>query len=91
MSLQHIGQRIYHLRVEILQIPQWEFAQRTGTAQGNLSSLEKGRSLPSCFFLWSLQTTFHTDLNWLITGEGEPIRPSGNKRKNTLQTTENQP
>lgn len=71
MSLHEIGTRIHHLRVEVLALSQREFAQRMGIAQGNLSALEHGQSLPSCFFLWCLHATFSVNLHWLLTGQGE--------------------
>ncbi|MDJ1471129.1 helix-turn-helix transcriptional regulator [Cytophagaceae bacterium DM2B3-1] len=71
MDLQKIGQRILYVRTEIAKLPQREFVQRMGLGQSNISQLEKGQSLPSCFFLYSLHITYDVNLNWLMTGCGE--------------------
>ncbi|MDJ1467282.1 helix-turn-helix domain-containing protein [Xanthocytophaga flava] len=73
MSLQSISQRIHHIRTEVLHLPQQDFAQRMGMKQNNMSGIEKGQWLPSCFFLWALHTTYQINLHWLLTGEGEPM------------------
>ncbi|MDJ1484337.1 helix-turn-helix transcriptional regulator [Cytophagaceae bacterium YF14B1] len=71
MDLQKIGQRILYVRTEIAKLPQREFVQRMGLGQSNISQLEKGQSLPSCFFLYSLHVTYDVNLNWIMTGSGE--------------------
>ncbi|MDJ1491824.1 helix-turn-helix transcriptional regulator [Cytophagaceae bacterium DM2B3-1] len=71
MDLQNIGTRIYHLRTEILQLSQRDFSHLLGMGQGNISKVEKGQSLPSCFFLWSLYNTYQINVNWVLSGEGE--------------------
>jgi transcriptional regulator with XRE-family HTH domain len=71
MNLQQIGQRIRYVRTEIADLSQREFVQRMGMGQSNISQLEKGMSLPSCFFLLSLHVTYDVNLNWLLTGSGE--------------------
>ena len=76
MNLHEIGARIHHLRVEVLNLSQREFAQRMGITQGNLPCLEKGQSLPSCFFIWCLHMTFRVNLHWLMTGQGEVLVPA---------------
>ncbi|MDJ1495026.1 helix-turn-helix transcriptional regulator [Cytophagaceae bacterium DM2B3-1] len=73
MNLQEIGKRIYHFRTQILNLPQHDFAQRIGMGQSNVSSVEKEQTLPGCFFIWCLHTTYQIDLHWLFTGEGEPL------------------
>ncbi|MDJ1466952.1 helix-turn-helix domain-containing protein [Xanthocytophaga flava] len=73
MNLKDIGERIRLFRMDILNLSQREFAQRMGVAQGNLSSLEKGHQLPSCFFLWCLHATYQANVHWLFTGVGEPV------------------
>ncbi|MDJ1496827.1 helix-turn-helix transcriptional regulator [Cytophagaceae bacterium DM2B3-1] len=71
MNLQQIGERIRYVRTEITGLSQREFVQRMGLGQSNISALEKGQSLPSCFFLYSLHITYNVNLNWLMTGGGE--------------------
>ncbi|MDJ1470837.1 helix-turn-helix domain-containing protein [Xanthocytophaga flava] len=71
MNLQEIGQRIHHVRTEITGLSQREFVRRMGINQSNISTLEKGQSLPSCFFLFSMHITYNVNLNWLMTGCGQ--------------------
>ncbi|MDJ1498824.1 helix-turn-helix transcriptional regulator [Cytophagaceae bacterium DM2B3-1] len=73
MNLQQIGERIRYVRTEITGLPQREFVQRMGLGQSNISQLEKGQSLPSCFFLYTMHITYQVNLNWLMTGEGEAL------------------
>jgi transcriptional regulator with XRE-family HTH domain len=70
MNLQDIGARILHVRTEIIKLPQREFAQVMGMGQGNMSKIEKGQSLPSCFFLVSLYKTYRVNVNWVLSGDG---------------------
>ncbi|MDJ1498307.1 helix-turn-helix transcriptional regulator [Cytophagaceae bacterium DM2B3-1] len=74
MNLQQIGERIRYVRTEITGLPQREFVQRMGLGQSNISQLEKGQSLPSCFFLYTMHITYNVNLNWLMTGEGEVLK-----------------
>jgi len=71
MNLQQIGERIRYVRTEIADLSQREFVQRMGMGQSNISQLEKGQSLPSCFFLLCIHVTYDVNLNWLLTGVGE--------------------
>ncbi|MDJ1468683.1 helix-turn-helix transcriptional regulator [Cytophagaceae bacterium DM2B3-1] len=76
MNLQKIGQRIHYIRTEIVKLPQREFVQRMGLGQSNISQMEKGYTLPSCFFLFSLHITYDINLNWLMTGCGDMYNKS---------------
>jgi transcriptional regulator with XRE-family HTH domain len=87
MSLQNIGIRIHHLRVEVLDLSQREFAQRMGVAQGNLSLLETGQSLPSCFFLWCLHATFGVNLHWIMSGQGQVLLTKDLSSDQVLETS----
>lgn len=78
MNLQQIGESIRYVRTEITGLPQREFMQRMGLGQSNISQLEKGQSLPGCFFLYSLHVTYDVNLNWLMTGGGQ-VRITGNE------------
>lgn len=75
MNLQHIGQRIFHIRTEITGLSQREFVRRMGMSQSKISLIEKGQSLPGCFFLYCLHITYGINLNWLVTGNGEMKQP----------------
>ncbi|MDJ1479958.1 helix-turn-helix transcriptional regulator [Cytophagaceae bacterium YF14B1] len=71
MNLQDIGSRIYYLRTEVLNLPQRDFAQRMGIAQSHISKVEKGMSLPGCYFMAGLYKSYQININWLLSGEGE--------------------
>ncbi|MDJ1503549.1 helix-turn-helix transcriptional regulator [Xanthocytophaga agilis] len=73
MNLKEIGQRIHYVRTEITGLSQRKFVRRMGINQSNISTLEKGQSLPSCFFLFSMHITYDVNLNWIMTGSGEVV------------------
>lgn len=71
MKIQHIGQRLKIVRIEIAHQSQEEFASVLCMTQSNLSMLETQKYLPSCMILYLLHETYGVNLNWLITGQGE--------------------
>lgn len=71
MKLQTIGERIRMVRTEIAKQSQEDFAATVCMTQSNLSMIEKCHYLPSIMLLYLLHHTWHINVNWLLTGEGE--------------------
>ena len=66
------GERIRYLRL-ILKLTQAEFAKALDIKQQRLSNYEKGdRRIPNDI-LERLSKTWNVNINWLLTGIGEPV------------------
>lgn len=61
--------RIKYLRGSLSQP---EFATKIGTSLGGLQKYETGKSVPNGSVLQKIHRETGIDLNWLLTGEGEP-------------------
>ncbi len=73
-----VGARLRKLRVELLEMTQKELAQALGVKQNTISQWEKEeRDIPTAVYE-ALATKFGVNINWLLTGEGEPLlKPRG--------------
>jgi len=67
-----IGKRIRWAR-EKKGLTQLDIKQKTGISSGNLSDIEKDKSLPSAKALISLKRELDVSIDWLLTGE-EPVQ-----------------
>lgn len=65
-----LGERIRQVRLTH-NLTQQAFAESLGIAQGFLSSLERGRKMPSDTLLIALASRYRVDENWLLSGDGE--------------------
>ncbi len=75
-----IGNRFRELR-NLLKKTQAEMAEDLEATQANLSQIEGGKCLPTFTFQKKLADTFpEINFNWLIYGEGAPLRNSENHR-----------
>lgn len=86
----NISQKIKILRNQ-LGLSQNEFANQLDTLPTTISKYERGEIKPSFDFLAKLGNKFNTNLNWLLTGEGEMFRnrkgdPMLSKRTEINQT-----
>ena len=71
-KLQEIGQRLKWIRTT-LGLSQRALAQKVGYAQRTVSSWEKGEREIPIPVLYALKDLFRVNINWLLTGEGEPF------------------
>lgn len=62
-----IGARIKQRRLE-LKLTQTQIKEFTGISTGNLSDIERGRSLPSASALIGLAEILNCSTDWLLTG-----------------------
>lgn len=62
-----IGARIQQRR-KLLNITQSTISEITGISTGNLSGIEKGRSLPSASALIALSHALNCSIDWILTG-----------------------
>jgi len=68
-----VGARLRKLRTEFLNLTQKELAQILGVKQNTISQWEKEeRDIPTAVYE-TLATKFGVNINWLLTGEGEPF------------------
>jgi transcriptional regulator with XRE-family HTH domain len=65
-----IGERIRQFRGNRTQS---DFAQELDVTRGYLSVLEIGNQQPSREFLLRLQAATRCNINWVLTGDGEPL------------------
>ena len=83
-----VGQRLRKLREVYLKLTQTQLAEILGIKQNTLSSWERGsRDIPTWVYEF-LASQYGVNINWLLTGEGEPfIQPKEEpvKKKKTLQ------
>lgn len=72
MTNNNQGDRLKQL-LQTLQVTQREFAERLGISQGAVSQLISGRTTLSYETLQRVQQAYKVNLNWLVTGQGEPF------------------
>lgn len=77
-----IGERIKDLKGTL---SQKDFAEKIGAGSSAVCAWETGDSLPGSKYLEAIHRVFHVDINWLLTGEGEPYI---NKEANGFQISE---
>jgi transcriptional regulator with XRE-family HTH domain len=84
-----IGQRIRHLRVEILGIDrQADFAEQLGVSRGAVGNWELGKGIKRANLLRIAQK-FRISHDWLATNTGSPVaRPSLESRMELLPPSE---
>lgn len=84
-----LGERIRHLRVEILGIDrQVDFAERLGVTRGAVGNWEVGKGVKRAN-LERIAATFEVSIAWLATGSGPPIgKPSVDARLELLPPEE---
>lgn len=71
-----LGGRIKKLR-QARGMTQKEFADSLGIVQGFLSSIERGRKVPSDTLVIALCRTYGVNMGWLLHGKGAMNAPSG--------------
>jgi len=71
-NLAEIGKRLRWVRKN-LRLSQRELADKLGFAQRTISSWEKGEREIPIRALSVLKEQFNININWLLTGEGEPF------------------
>ncbi len=75
----NIGSRIKQVRQSV-SLTQQKFADSLGIVQGFLSSIERGKKIPSETLIIALCHYFNADQEWLCTGRGEMHRIGGGAR-----------
>ena len=75
----NIGSRIKQVRQSV-GLTQQKFADSLGIVQGFLSSIERGKKIPSETLIIALCHYFNADQEWLCTGRGEMHRIGGGLR-----------
>lgn len=87
-----LGERIKHLRCEILGISrQADFAERLGVTRGAVGNWEVGKGVKRAN-LERIAGTFHISLSWLTAGLGPPIgKPSLDAKLELLPPEEYDP
>jgi repressor LexA len=78
-----LGGRIRQVR-QSRGLTQKEFADSLGIAQGYLSSVERGRKVPSATLLIAMTHLYQLDAQWLSTGEGDPSAGTLLTMRNTM-------
>ena len=71
-----LNERVRHLRKDVLDMSQRQFADALGMAQTSISALESPGGGVSERFIKTVCTMFNVNENWLRTGEG-PIYNEG--------------
>lgn len=71
-----LNERIRHLRKDVLDMSQRQFADALGMAQTSISALESPGGGVSERFIKTVCTMFNVSENWLRTGEG-PVYNEG--------------
>jgi transcriptional regulator with XRE-family HTH domain len=67
--------RLRNLR-ESLGLTQAEFAEKLGIPRTSLFNYEKGVSVPTGDFIYTLGTNLRVNFDWFFTGEGEMFLPA---------------
>lgn len=80
-----IAKRVKYLRGDRTQL---QFAEALGISRGVLSSVESAYFMPSRKFLLALREVTGCDINWVLTGEGEPITAQKQDRPQEAQSTQ---
>lgn len=70
-----MNERIKHLRKDILNLSQKDFADKIGLSENFVWMIEKGSRAPSDRTIADICREFGVDRIWLETGTGEPFRP----------------
>ena len=78
-------QRLKQLR-EKLGLTQTEIAHILGIQQSSYAHIERGKILLTYTHLEKLYTTYHLDIHWLLTGEGNMFINHTNTDINVLKT-----
>lgn len=65
MDVKNLGRKLRLLRTN-LNLNQTVFAEKIGITQSTLSSYEKGNASPSLEVLYTIATTFHISIDWLL-------------------------
>jgi transcriptional regulator with XRE-family HTH domain len=76
-SINNIGERIRYIRGP-LTMP--EFGKEIDANRNTVANWESNRGLPMCEYLLQMHNKFNVNINWLLTGKGEPyLREIDNK------------
>ena len=78
-----VYERIRYLRKEILHLTQEDFAASIKVSRSNLGSIEIGRINVTDRVLSDICDKYDVNKNWLLTGEGDPIREKTRNEKIT--------
>lgn len=66
-----LGKRLKNLRTE-RKLSQKQLSSLLSCSSGYISELEQGKKMPGSDVLISLKRAFGVNIDWLLTGEGEP-------------------
>lgn len=69
-----IGERIKHIRTNIMQMSQSDFAKAIGVSQGTLSDIEKNKGKPSVDTVISASRYSSISADWILTGNEYDVR-----------------
>jgi transcriptional regulator with XRE-family HTH domain len=70
-----IGERVLHLRKEVLKISQEGFGKSLGITKGSISKIEAGLNNPSSAIVTSICREYNVNEEWLRNGTGEMFKP----------------
>jgi len=73
-----LGNRLKDARSQLKMI-QKDFAEKLGVSASFLSELEKGKTTPGIFVLIRLSQVFNISMDYLICGEGKPLKQKPGK------------
>ena len=77
-----IGDRFKYLRGDRSQS---DFASYIGSTKQNISKYELNSMMPGGDVLLRMAQVMSVNINWLLTGEGEPYVQSGRPKKRKLE------
>lgn len=72
INVEESGKRFRKFRSE-RHLSLTELSKQTGFSMGMLSAIESGKNKPSPNLMLAMNRLFGANINWLLTGEGEPI------------------
>lgn len=67
-----LGERLRHIRKDLLNLTLKEFSDKVGASNSFISESEHGKTAPGAEILYSICREFSINGHWLLTGEGEP-------------------
>ncbi|WP_302153446.1 helix-turn-helix domain-containing protein [Eubacterium ventriosum] len=68
-----VGKRIYHLRVDLLNMSMETFGAKIGVTKSAISNIERGLRNVSKQMAKGICAAYNVNYFWLMNGEGEPF------------------
>ncbi len=81
-----LGDRIKKVRKDEKHLTQAEFGEQLGITKQAIANVEGNHSNPTINFMINLYKVFDVNLNWLITGIGEPFNTKPKKDTSELES-----